>query len=87
MPLRWAKVVAAQLIKQCKRHSGACGGETHILQLPRVGPVMFTDDQAEIALLEAHLDVMEGVDLPAFFGPIATGEWRRSDLLVVPRSS
>ena len=32
------------------------------------------------------VEPLRGLDLPDFFGPIATGEWRRSDLLVVPRS-
>jgi 5-methylcytosine-specific restriction protein B len=38
----------------------------------------------------SYEEFVEGIrpsDLPAFFGPIATGEWHRPDLLVVSRSS
>ena len=34
-----------------------------------------------------HAVAVVGTDLPDFFGPVATGEWRRSDRLVVLRSS
>lgn len=55
MPLAWAKVVAAHLIKQVKKYSsGYCGGGTHLLELPADGDPSFLDDQ-EIAKLEQTL--------------------------------
>jgi hypothetical protein len=56
MPIKWAKAVAAHLIKNCKLYaSGYCGGETHLFEVPDKGDPVFTDDQAEMKKLEAHL--------------------------------
>lgn len=61
MALRWAKVVAAQLIKQCKLHSGFCGGATHLVELPSAGEPRLIDDQEQIRQLETHLEVVDAV--------------------------
>jgi hypothetical protein len=55
MPMRWAKVVAAHLIKQCKLHVGSCGGDTHLIELPSTGAPKFIDNQSEIQDYEQHL--------------------------------
>jgi len=55
VPLRWAKVVAAHAIKQCKDYSEFCGGDTHFIELPTGGSPRFIDDQSEIADYEQHL--------------------------------
>jgi hypothetical protein len=62
MPLRWVKVVAAQLIKQCKLHSGFCGGKTNIFEWPLIdGRPRLIDDDTEIQSLEEHLGVTDAV--------------------------
>jgi hypothetical protein len=56
MPIAWAQVVAAHLIKQCKEYAdGWCGGETHPVTLPAYGDPAFETDQVNIAKLESHL--------------------------------
>lgn len=59
MPLRWAKVVAAYLIKQCRDHSGYCGGKTNLIELPLNHAPRVIDDKTEIDALEAHLSVID----------------------------
>jgi len=56
MPIRWAKVVAAHLVWNCKKYaSGYCGGDTHLVEIPQEGPAVVTTNQQSIAALEAHL--------------------------------
>jgi hypothetical protein len=81
MEMKWAKIVAAYLIKQCKDYSESCGGETHIIEVPHSGPVVRTDDQQQIGLLEHHLAVVGealGVVLP-------TDDPRASDVTIDAR--
>ncbi|HXT70959.1 MAG TPA: hypothetical protein VN700_14455 [Vicinamibacterales bacterium] len=55
MPIKWAKVVAAHLVRNCKTYaSGYCGGDTHLIELPTVGPPVMTNDPSKIKELEAH---------------------------------
>lgn len=59
MALRWAKVVAAHLVWNCKRYaSGYCGGDTNFIEIPNEGPPITTTDQAVIREYEAHLSGM-----------------------------
>ena len=56
MALKWAKKVAAHLVWNCKEYaSGYCGGDTHLIEIPESGPVVFIDDQSLIAEYEQHL--------------------------------
>ncbi len=56
MSLKWAKVIAAYLVWNCKKYaSGHCGGDTHFIEVPASGPVVFMDDQIAIAQYEQHL--------------------------------
>ena len=55
MNLKWAKIVAAYLVKECKTYSEYCGGETHLIEIPRQGPATKIDDQDQIRALEGHL--------------------------------
>jgi hypothetical protein len=60
MPMRWAQVIAAHLIRNAKEYSnGYCGGETHMFELPDSGPPNWIRDQAQIRDLEAHLGSIE----------------------------
>lgn len=55
MPIKWAKVVAAHLIKSCKSYaSGYCGGDTHLIEVPDKGAATFIDDQTTVKKLESH---------------------------------
>lgn len=60
MSLRWARVVASHVVHEVKEFTGGCDGDTHLLEVPHVGPPRFVDDQVEIASYE-HL--MREVDL------------------------
>ena len=56
MPIKWARVVAAYLVKNCKTYaSGYCGGETHLIEVPNTGSPVRTTDRKTIEALEAHL--------------------------------
>ena len=59
MPIAWAKVVAAHLIKNVKQYSGGCGGETHLIELPADGLPLFETDQRVIEKLESYLGLVE----------------------------
>lgn len=59
MPIAWAKVVAAHLIKNVKQYTGGCGGDTHLIEIPQYGSAVFTKDQGEILKLEAYLGEVE----------------------------
>jgi 20S proteasome alpha/beta subunit len=55
MSIRWAKIVAAHMIKKCKDHVAYCGGDTHLVEIPSLGAATFVDDQAQIQTYEQHL--------------------------------
>lgn len=55
LPIKWAKVVGAYLVKQAVTYSGYCGGDTNLLEITNVGATKFIDDHDEIARLEAYL--------------------------------
>jgi 20S proteasome alpha/beta subunit len=59
MPLRWASVVAAHLVKHCKAYVDSCGGDTHLLELHADGLITFHENQQEMASLEAHLGELD----------------------------
>jgi 20S proteasome alpha/beta subunit len=60
MPMKWAKIVAAHLIRLTKKHAADCGGDTHILALPLVGDVEFIETKSQIDDLEAYLGALDG---------------------------
>lgn len=67
MSLKWAKIVAAHIIKKCKNHSEYCGGETHLIEIPTTGNVTFIEDQSQIDIYEhyfAELDSAMRLVLP-----------------------
>jgi hypothetical protein len=73
MPIAWAKVVAAHLVKNVKQFSsGWCGGETYLFGLPAVGHPWHEEEQQAIRKLEVYLEAVEnayrlvlpGVDTP-----------------------
>src|SRR5579864_6265339 len=54
--IKWAKVVAAHLVWNCKTYaSGYCGGNTHLIEIPSEGPAIFIDDQSIIRDLQSYL--------------------------------
>ena len=59
MSLAWAKKIAARLIKNCKDYSEACGGDTHLVEIPNAGPATRIDDQVVIAEHEKYLDEID----------------------------
>ena len=59
MPLAWAKVVAAHLIKNVKQFVSGCGGDTHLIEVPHFGDPVFVTDQRDIHKLEAYLGAVE----------------------------
>lgn len=62
MTIKWAKVVAAHLVWNCKTYaSGYCGGDTHLIEVPNVGPAAATIDQAVIHEQESHLAILDDV--------------------------
>jgi hypothetical protein len=65
MPIAWAKIVAAHLVKQVKVYnSGWCAGDTHLIEMPTCGDVVFEKDQRAIGKLEGVLaEVDEAVRL------------------------
>ena len=62
MSIKWAKIVAAHLVKNAKTHAPAsCGGDTHLVELPDSGDVQTIMDQAVVRALEAYLAPLEKV--------------------------
>jgi hypothetical protein len=60
MPMRWAKVVAAHLVRNCKRYaSGYCGGETRLIEVPTTGDPILTTDSGSVEALESHFAPFE----------------------------
>jgi hypothetical protein len=59
MPMKWARIVAAHLIKHAKRYSEYCGGDTHLLEIPVNGAPRLVTDQSEIASLEQYLAAID----------------------------
>ena len=56
MSIRWAKVVAAHLVWNCKEYvRGYCGGQTHLIALPHTGKPVMIDGGSEVWELEQHL--------------------------------
>jgi hypothetical protein len=56
MAIRWAKIIAAHLIKQVKIYNdGYCGGATQLLALPQVGEPEWITKKEDIRDLEAYL--------------------------------
>lgn len=56
MPMKWAKVVAAHLIKHVKIHNSVwCGGRTHLIELPAVGKGRLIKDKQHLEELERYL--------------------------------
>ncbi len=58
MSIKWAKTVAAYLIKQCKEYSEYCGGDTNLVEVPDAGPALFIDDRSLIEPFEQPLTVI-----------------------------
>jgi hypothetical protein len=60
MPIKWAKVVAAHLVRNCKTYaSGYCGGDTNLIELPLQGLPITTEDENEIKALEDHFTAFD----------------------------
>lgn len=56
MPMRWAEVVAAHLIKHVKIHSSVwCGGRTHLFELPAEGRCRHIKNKQQVEELERYL--------------------------------
>jgi len=55
---QWARSVAASLIRQSKRYSDGCGGDTHILTIPLEGSPRLTP-QDQVAELEQQIAEIE----------------------------
>lgn len=59
MPEKWARIVAAHLVRVAKTYADSCGGDTHLLFLPTAGVPIFTHDKQEIARLETYLGQLD----------------------------
>jgi len=55
MSIRWAKIVAAHLVKNTKEYVETVGGDTHLVEVPHVGTPRRIENKSEIADLEAYL--------------------------------
>lgn len=54
MPMKWTKTIAAHLLQQTKQYVPFCGGDSHILMMPRNGRAEFVNP-ADVSELEGHL--------------------------------
>lgn len=60
MSVYWAKVIATHMVWNCKIYaSGYCGGETHLVSIPKKGRPVVVRQQAEIHQLEQYLAGLE----------------------------
>lgn len=59
MPIAWAEVVAAHLIKNVKQYMSGCGGDTHLLELPNYGEPKLQDNDRIVHKLESYLGSVE----------------------------
>jgi len=59
MSLKWAKRVAAHLVKNCKDYSESCGGQTHLIEVPNHGAATRIEDQTVIADYEQYFAEIE----------------------------
>lgn len=55
MSLKWARIVAAHLIRNVKDYVEDCDGDTHLIEVPHVGNASVVADQAIVADIEAYL--------------------------------
>lgn len=59
MPMKWARIVAAHLIRQAKQYSEYCGGDTHVLEIRADGSERMVTDQVEIQRDEQYLGQLD----------------------------
>jgi hypothetical protein len=59
MEMRWAKVVAAHMVKHVKRHSAWSGGSTNLVEIPDVGDYGFIDKKSQIAEHQKYLEELD----------------------------
>jgi 20S proteasome alpha/beta subunit len=82
MPMKWAEIISAHLVRQVKRYADGCGGRTHMVSVPALGQIKRFQPK-EIRDLEryfAEIDTAMQLVLPGSGGARMNESTRRQRL-------